>query len=218
MHFLLFFAHLFFFRRGQKTATTEGDAGARFKLVRWGFDVLLLRLGAAVGTAGSLAVETLTGMGFYHASSLAHLVGAQDHENNLTLFHQFEEMEHGALTVQALKKRTSFLLHLLLLPVVMIVVSLFYFTPMITAILANPRERLLVAPKKTLVDFCQYTFVALIGWGTMMWLLVAYWLSPVAVEPYESHHAKYYEYFKKRVEARKISYDIVEKADYSLTC
>lgn len=120
-----------------------------------------------------------------------------------------EEIEHGHLTVQELRKKTNpFWLIVMFLPV-----TLFYVTIMIVSpfVKIGSQPTLLMNPK-TYIDFAKFyaTFIPAFFHTVAGYTL--YWVLPIRTSI--QHHENMYKYFKDIAEERGIKFEIEAKVEY----
>ncbi len=184
----------------------------RFTLLAKLFNILLLRLGQPFGLASTLAVETVAGPCFHTIGKSRFM---KDWETDLTLFHMFEEVEHGPLTVQSLKKQSSFLMRLLTYFPMVGLTIVFFLLPPFLKLVSSPL--LFFRQPSAFIDLLYFYAAFLPAFFRANWLLLAYYLSPVAVER-EEEITKAFDYFKQRVSQRGIAVDDVDSESYALRC
>ena len=198
--------------QGQKNMKTEGDRLGRFWLLGKLFDIILLRLGRTVGVSVAAGVEATAGHLIYYASSAPFV---KDCESDVCLFHFLEELEHGLLTVQSIKKQSHFIVRLLLFPIMCILWCVSCLSPIITAFVVDP---IIIFKPTTYVQLVKYIGTLGFAWMASEWAMVSLWLVPYALDNYKEHEKKY-AYYVARWDARKIPYEIVDQASYDLyTC
>jgi hypothetical protein len=202
--------HAAFHKKGQKKKVQEGDSLTRFWLLTKIFDLVLLRSGPIIGAHLACAVETASTNVLYYAAASPFI---SDYESDLVLFHSFEEVEHSGLTVQSLKKQTYFLVRLILLPLMLLIVFLFEYSPLITLTLSSPT--LFITRPRTIIDMILFFGTASMGFLTGAWAVIAIWLSPFALESWHDQQMKY-DFYQKRVQRRGILFEEEEKQTYPL--
>lgn len=195
--------------KGQKNKKAEGDELKRFLPLAKAFDLLLLRLGRTIGVSVACAVESTSAHLLYYASSTPFL---KDWESDVLLIHFLEEIEHGLLTVQSIKKQTYFVVRLLLYPLMVLLWAITCVYPLLSTFIANPS--LLIKPS-TLPQMIQY--IGILGFAciTVEWAMFSLWLMPFVIDDF-SEHKKKYAYYEARLNERKIPFQIVDQADYDL--
>lgn len=58
--------------------------------------------------------------------------------SDLTLFHTFEEIEHGMVTVQTLRPKTNLFMRILVIPLLILVLLSFFIFPVLFLLLSKP--------------------------------------------------------------------------------
>jgi hypothetical protein len=75
-----------------------------FKRWTWLLNLMLNRLGEKIGATGCGYFETCSYTSMYYPLTSKYTKGCL---NNIAVFHALEELEHGHLTVQELRKKTN---------------------------------------------------------------------------------------------------------------
>ena len=180
---------------------SAADIPLRYKVSAKAFKLLLLGLGPHIGRCIALGAEA-AGAATSHAFDQGTFFNGDVPLSNLVLFHLFEEVEHGMLTMQALKKDTYFILRLLLLPLQIMLSAGFFLGAPVYKLLGDPaiiyRQPLVVI--RDLVPFCGTFLPAFIV--NLHTLLVLY-LNPFSKPSYPAL-CKQHDHFKKRIEKRNI--------------
>jgi hypothetical protein len=196
--------------KGHKNKKAEGDELKRFWPFGKLFDILLLRLGKSIGISVTCAIESTSAHLFYYASSSPFL---KDWESDVTLIHFLEEIEHGLLTVQSIKKHTHFLVRLILYPFLFPLWAIICVYPIISAFIAQPS--IILRPWSTLPQLIQYIGVMGFACLAVEWAMFSLWLVPFTVDDFNEHKKKY-TYYEARLNERKIPFQIVDQASYDL--
>jgi len=205
------YGHAKMHHQGIKEAKTHDDHLKRFGPLKVLFRLLFLRLGPAVGSTLSCAIETLSSRTFHSMAVFPY--ACKGSETDLVLYHYFEEMEHGALTVQSLKRKSSIFLRLALFPVMCLLTLVFFVIgPIVTKLASDP----LLFIRRPLAIFHLPPFLLKFGYGNLVsWYeIIAVWISPWAKEDmpqYKIQNAQVLELLK----AREVGFDIVKTEDYS---
>jgi hypothetical protein len=179
------------------------------------FHSLLLRMGQTCGTAVALQVETASANAFYTMDRIL-LAFGEDGFTDLTLFHFFEEAEHGALTTQTLLRKTPFLARLISLPLGwLLYFAVFCFMP-ILGLLRNPWD-LARSPLKTITDIAVYCLAVLPVFAEAALRQVATVFAGSNL-PTDSHSEmlKIGHHFNKRVNDRGILFDVEDRRCYEM--
>lgn len=174
------------------------------------FDLLLLRMGQRFGAACALAVETVAGPAFY---SLGRSGVLNDWESDLTLFHMFEEVEHGPLTVQSLRKRSSLPFKLLAFVPMFLLTVIFFLLPPVLKLVGTPL--LFLRRPLAIVDLVTFYATFIPAFLMSNWMLIAYFLSPVAVERHQDVAAAR-DHFQERIARRGLRHEVVDSEAYPL--
>ena len=182
------------------------------RLARWAWfagivDFFLLRCGRHVGSSLVGFVEATTGLWTYYMMILP---GTKGFMSNEIAFHAFEELEHGPLTTQYLRKQVSPIMPLLLFPLGVAVYLIYFFAPPLMVLVTNPLH---LVRLQTYVDFVTYYSTFLPVFVLTMYACITYWVLPFAEDPVQ-HQARY-QYFQQLCHERGIQYTIVESATYT---
>jgi len=131
---------------------------------------------------------------------------------NLFVFHGMEELEHGSLTVQSLRKQSNLIVLVATFPIVLVVHIVLLLSPPIMLILTNPK--ILLLPSSYL-DLFQYYLTFSVGFIISTIAQFWYALLPFrkSVERFEAMHQLYDEEMK----ARGITYKVIDQETYTLS-
>jgi len=191
-----------------KQHKAKGEQATRWRWFVWLADFSFLRLGRAFGTSITLHIEASAWGWMYIPMALPFLKGSL---SNLFVFHGMEEAEHGALTVQSLRKQTYPLVSLLTFPVVIVLHLMFLFLPPLVAIITRPS--LLLLPRSYL-DFVSYLLAFIPAFIGSTYGQIAYCLFPFRQN--ETFYNKMYDDYQAELKERKIAFNIVDQETYSI--
>jgi len=186
----------------------EGDPAVRWKWFTWLADLLLLRCGRTLGVSLALHIEAAAWAWFYYTVSLPFVSGSLP---NLFVFHGMEEVEHGALTVQQLRKQTSIFLSLLTFPIVVVVHVVLLLSPPVSALILRPG--LLLNPR-IYVDLFNYYMAFGVGFLMSTYGQIMYCLLPL--QESQTMYTKMHKYFLEEIKARGIKFDVIAQETYTL--
>jgi hypothetical protein len=205
--------HVDMHRAGLAASRKDGDQMRRFALLYFISDMLMLRLGYHVGVCFASGMETASTTMFYTFGRLAAATDAGT-LSDISLFHIFEECEHGPVTVQALKPRTSLPLRILLLPLMVVLPWAMFCTPLFTAWFGpGASSAALKHPLRTAAEFLKYALVSHLTFLSAVYVVLAYWLPSVAVPPPE-HSEAAARYFEAQLKARRVLWTEVATEQY----
>jgi len=189
-----------------KHRKNDGESATRWRWFLWLADFLMLRCGRTLGLSLVTHIEAAAWAWFFLPLYLPFVkIGLP----NLFVFHGMEEVEHGALTVQALRKQTNPVFSLVTFPLVVIVHIVLLLCPPISAIVMHPG--LLLSPR-SYVDLLNYYLafgLSFIGTfiGQVVYCLLPFNESQVLYE-YMSR------FFQTEIKKRDITFNIVEQEIY----
>jgi hypothetical protein len=176
------------------------------------FDVLTLRSGRAIGSCMCLGFETISSIFFYTITASPFM---PDYACDIMLFHFYEEVEHGVVTVNSFRPRTRFATRMLCLPVLLILIVAFVLAPIVTLVAAKPGVLLSV---HTYIDLGVYLAVMLPGIVVGQAFLIAHYLPPCytnAVGESVATRDLFLAHFERLLKARKtIQFDEVKQETY----
>jgi predicted metal-dependent hydrolase len=185
-------------------------------VIRKVLETLMLRLGRPFGCACALGVEEVISEVFNYIDILSNNIPRmKNFQSKLILFHIFEEIEHGPLTVQSLKKKTTLFMRLLAFLPLCVIYILLFISPPILAVLTSPFILLKRNPITTVLDIWQYYAVMVPVTLFSIFRLVSVYLSPWA-RPSQADHLRMQKHFQERVTQEGIEYEIVETEKYAL--
>jgi hypothetical protein len=177
----------------------------------------MLRMGSPFGRACALGIEDASSELFYCIDDFSSNISRMKHfQSKLVLFHMFEEVEHSALTVQSLKKKTTFFMRLLALVPMSLVCTLFLISPPILAILTSPSILFKRNPITTLLDLLAYYAVMVPIAFITIYRLTSVYLSPWTRGESQARHLKLQKHFHKRVTEEGIKFEVEETEEYTL--
>jgi len=183
----------------------------RFWIIDRILDLVCLRMGTTMSIAVMGAIETIFSHGLYLATISP--FAPSDWESDLLLWHAFEEAEHNVLTVQSLKKKISFFLRVMTLPLVLILSATFFFFGPIFTILSSS-QIVNNHPRKIIRDFFQYTLVFLPAMIASLWMLIFCWVSPFYIQS-ENQYKILINYYSMRMKQRGVSFTVEEQETYN---
>jgi len=191
-----------------KQRKTEGEHATRWKWFLWLADFLLLRCGRALGISLVTHIEAAAWAWFFLPLYLPFVKTGLP---NLFVFHGMEEVEHGALTVQSLRKQTNPIFSLITFPLIVIVHIVLLLSPPISAIIMHPG--LLLSPA-SYIDLLNYYLAFGISFiGTVIGQLV------YCVLPFQENQNLYkfmHNVYHSEMKARDITFKVVDQETYIL--
>jgi hypothetical protein len=172
-------------------------------------------MGQTFGMACALQVETASANAFYTMDRILLAFGV-DSFTDLTLFHIFEEAEHGALTTQTLLRKTPFLARLLSLPIGWLLYFVLFCAMPIFGLLRNPRD-LARNPLKAITDIAVYSLasVPMFAESALRQLATVFLGSNLPMDSH-SEMLKIGHHFNKRVNDRGIVFDLRDRQCYEM--
>jgi hypothetical protein len=191
-----------------KQRKSDGEPATRWKWLLFLSDLLMLRCGRALGVVLVTHIEAAAWAWFFIPLYLPCVNAGLP---NLFVFHGMEEVEHGALTVQSLRKQTNPVFSLITFPIVVIVHFVLLLCPPIATIILHPQ--LLLKPKSYL-DLLNYYIAFGISFVTTFIAQIVY-----CVLPFHESQTLYnimHQVFHKEIKVRGIQFNIVENETYKL--
>jgi hypothetical protein len=186
----------------------QGEHATRWKWFLWLADLLLLRCGRALGVSLVTHIEAAAWSWFFFPIYLPFVKNGLP---NLFVFHGMEEVEHGALTVQSLRKQTNVVFSLLTFPIVIIVHIVLLLCPPISAIMMNPKLLLLPQTYLNLINYYLAFGPGFIGStiGQIVYCLLPFHESQFL---FQLMHKIY----EGEIKARGITFKVVDQDTYTL--
>eukprot|EP00389_Voromonas_pontica_P005175 GDKH01007731.1.p1 GENE.GDKH01007731.1~~GDKH01007731.1.p1 ORF type:complete len:274 (-),score=48.97 GDKH01007731.1:164-985(-) len=185
---------------GQKQHKQNGNMMKRWKWFVMAVDCLMLRCGPAIGVNITGHVEAATPSLFCMIDSHCQ---DQNFSSGLFLFHGFEELEHAALTIAALRAKTSVLWAIAIFPFFFLAMFVLVLMPPVVLILAKPSVLFRVRAPLELVRY--YSLMVPIFLRTL-YDSVTHWVC--AIPESQSLWKARYESLEATVRARGIEWTV----------
>eukprot|EP00931_Biecheleriopsis_adriatica_P093001 TRINITY_DN6674_c0_g1_i2.p1 TRINITY_DN6674_c0_g1~~TRINITY_DN6674_c0_g1_i2.p1 ORF type:complete len:276 (+),score=26.42 TRINITY_DN6674_c0_g1_i2:55-882(+) len=194
-------------REVQCEHASNGDNVYRWRWLNWIAQFFLLRCGAPLGISLCGHIEACAWV-WFGVPLLTPICGFAD---NIYVFHGFEEIEHGALTVQCLGARSNLLIDWACFPLSVAFHFLLLLSAPVVVLLTKPGKYL---HPKTYLDLSAYlcvfvpTFLLCVAAMIIQRLLRI----PESTPLQRLLHA----YFEKMLEHRGVKFDTIKKETYKL--
>lgn len=199
---------------GQKEEEIIGHGFTRFAPLDFIFRRLFLRMGRTLGLTLSLGLETSSSAGFSVLFCMP-FCGYGTQLTDVTVFHMYEEVEHGVVTVAQLRPQTNFIVRVICFPVTVALWVAFVSVPVITRTL--PRPMTLLNPM-TYVDMAMYllTMVPVVMAGIAF--LIMHYVPPsysLAVGETPGMRSAMWAPIRDEMEKREgLEYEIIDSKEY----
>lgn len=147
--------------------------------------------------------------GYFEASIWAPFYFMAPYTNNLQVYHALEELEHGALTVDCLASRTTFIWKIAALIPMIVAYAVFLFAPPIMRLIVKPE--LLLSPK-TIPNLIHYYVLTIAIFAVTNSTMVLNWLFMLP-EWINQHEGMYLELLDL-AERRGLKFHVSKFEDY----
>jgi len=194
--------------QAKKQRKNEGETASRYNWFFWLADYLLLRCGPQLGIPLCLHIESAAWAWFYYPLMLPFV---SKNLTNLFVFHGMEEIEHGALTVQLLRSKTSLLVSFLTFPIVLIVHIVLLLSPPIVLLIQHPY---FIFNLKNNIDFVKYYLAFIPAFIISTYGQILHCLLPI--QENDTIYNNMSEFYKQELKNRGIEFKICNQENYIL--
>lgn len=194
-------------REVQREHAGNGDNVYRWRWLTWIAQFFLLRCGAPLGLSLCGHIEACAWVWF----GLPLLTPVSGFADNIYVFHGFEEVEHGALTVQYLGANSNILVDWASFPLSVAFHFFLLLSAPVVVLLTSPGKYLL---PKTYLDLSAYLCVFVPTFLLCVVAMIIHWLLriPESVSLQRLFHA----HLENMLEERRVKFDVIKMETYEL--